>query len=119
MTIAGRRCALEMERVQEVRVHTGVTRIPGAPDWMCGIVERDGVAVEVIDAARRLGAGTLDAHSHNCVVFVDVPARPRGMGMLVDGVERIVERLPQAADVDDGGAPVPLLDLDQFFAENA
>lgn len=119
MTIAGRRCALEMERVQEVRVHAGATRIPGAPEWLCGVVDREGIPVQLIDAARRLGTGTLDAHDRNCVVFIDVPGKPRGMGMLVDGVDRIVERAPQATDVIDDGASVPLLDLDRFFAENA
>ncbi len=119
MTIAGKRCAIEMERVSEVRVHGGVTRIPGAPEWLCGIVEREGCAVEVIDAARRLGMGTLDEHEHNCVVFVDLPARQRGMGMLVDAVERIVERRLDGPDVLDDGAAVPLLDLDRFLPESA
>jgi len=119
VTIAGTRCALEMERVSEVRVHAGARRIPGAPEWVCGIVEREGRAVEVVDAARRLGTGALDVHERNCVVFVDVPAKPHGAGMLVDAVERIVERTAEASEVIDDGVAVPLLDLDQFFLESA
>jgi purine-binding chemotaxis protein CheW len=117
VTIAGRRFAVNMERVSEVRVHNGATRIPGAPDWLCGIVEREGCAVEVVDAALRLGTGSLDEHPHNCVVFVDVPARPRGIGMLVDGVEGIVEGGMHGSEGNDG-TTIPLLDLDQIVTEN-
>jgi chemotaxis signal transduction protein len=119
VTIAGKRCAVQMERVSEVRVHAGARRIPGAPEWLCGLVERQGCAVEVVDAARRLGTGTLHVHARNCVVFIDMPARPRGAGMLVDAVERIVARGADASEVIDDGVAVPLLDLDQLFLESA
>ncbi|HEX7153370.1 MAG TPA: chemotaxis protein CheW [Thermoanaerobaculia bacterium] len=99
VTIGGLRCAVPMERVLEVRVHQGSTRIPGSPDWVCGVIEREGVATQVVDAARRHGR-QLTFDERNCLVFVE------GRGaMLVDGVEGI-------AEVSDDSV---VIDLDQMF----
>lgn len=102
--VGGARCALPMERVLEVRVYGGATRVPGSAPWMCGIVEREGVPVEVIDAARRLRGEGLPgsaAAQRACVVFFDRAA------MLVDDVDRLVS-------IEDIGA-CELIDVDAFF----
>jgi chemotaxis signal transduction protein len=103
--VGGTRCALPMERVLEVRVYEGATRLPGTPGWVRGIVEREGVPVEVIDAARRLDpsrAADASPSARPCVVFFDQAA------MLVDDVDRLM-----ALDaLEDDCA---LLDLDAFF----
>lgn len=116
--VEGARCALPMERVREVRVFEGATRIPGAPQWVCGIVEREGAPVEVFDAARRLRrAGARAAvpppprrpetvGDRACVVFFDRAA------MLVDEVDRLVP-------LDAIEAECTLIDIDAFFGEDA
>ena len=121
------RCAVPMERVIEVWRYDGATRIPGSREWVCGIVDREGTAVEVIDAARRIGLARGDSGAHPCLLFFT--ARARWMAaMLVDDVDRLVtirrmDRQPLlprelVLDVlDDDGAPVPLLDLDALSEE--
>jgi chemotaxis signal transduction protein len=99
VTIGGRRCAVPMESVIEVRVHEGATRIPGAPVWVCGVTERHGAPVHVVDAARRLELGALTPDERNCLVFVE-----RG-ALLVDGVDGIVE----------GAGDAVLVDVDEVF----
>lgn len=114
------RCALPMERVTGVRVHTGATRIPGAPDWICGIVDQDGAPVELFDAAQRLGVAS-SRGGRPCVIFFDHTA------MLVDDVDRLIycraidaqcslRRDLITAMIDDSGAALPLIDVDAFFA---
>ena len=120
------RCALPMERVTAVRVHTGATRIPGAPEWICGIVDQEGSPVELFDAAQRLGVESSHA-GRACVVFFERTA------MLVDDVDRLIyrrsieERRPVDAQcsmrrdlvagmIEDDGSALPLIDVDAFFA---
>lgn len=102
--VGGARCALPMERVLEVRVYDGATRVPGAAPWMRGIVEREGAPVEVIDAAQRLHrerTSSEETAQRACVVFFDRAA------MLVDDVDRLVS-------IDEIGCE--LIDVDAFFA---
>jgi purine-binding chemotaxis protein CheW len=105
IVIAGERRAVPMERVVEVRVHDGVTFLPGAPAWVLGFVTLHERPVELFDAARRLALGELRLDARSCVVFVETAAGRAGM--LVDAVEGIV--------ADD--ETVPLLELETFFAE--
>jgi len=121
------RCAVPMERVVEVWRYYGATRIPGSREWVRGIVDRGGTAVEVIDAARRIGLARGSSGAHPCLLFFT--ARSRWMAaMLVDDLDRLVPMrrsdrqplLPRelVLDVlDDDGTPVPLLDLDALFEE--
>lgn len=125
--VGSERCAVPMERVIEVWRYDGATRIPGSREWVCGIVDREGTAVEVIDAARRIGLAGGGSGAHPCLLFFT--ARARWMAaMLVDDVDRLVtirrmDRQPLlprelVLDVlDDDGAPVPLLDLDALSEE--
>ena len=125
--VGSERCAVPMERVIEVWRYDGATRIPGSREWVCGIVDREGTAVEVIDAACRIGLARGGSGAHPCLLFFT--ARARWMAaMLVDDVDRLVtirrmDRQPLlprelVLDVlDDDGAPVPLLDLDALSEE--
>ncbi|HEX2832644.1 MAG TPA: chemotaxis protein CheW [Thermoanaerobaculia bacterium] len=125
--IGSERCAVPMERVIEVWRYDGATRIPGSPEWVCGIVDRAGTPVEVIDAARRIGVPRTGSGAHPCLLFFTARSRWTA-AMLVDDVDRLVAvrrsdsrtALPRAVvlDVlDDDGAAVPLLDVDALFEE--
>jgi chemotaxis signal transduction protein len=127
--IAGRRCAVPMRSVREVRLFDHVTWVPGAPSWTRGLVDRDGTATQLIDPARRIGvvAGLDDASAARpCVVFVELEWRCDGGAMLVDGVDRIIALRPVDGKTDlperfvsaviDDEPPLALLDLDMLFA---
>jgi purine-binding chemotaxis protein CheW len=101
--VAGTRRALPMERVLEVRVYDGATRVPGAPDWIRGIIDREGVPVRVIDAARRFDAAPAPSSAdRSCVVFFDEAA------VLVDGVDGLVP-------VESLDSDCTLVDVDALF----
>jgi len=125
--VGNERCAVPMERVVEVWRYDGATRIPGSREWVCGIVDRAGTAVEVIDAARRIGIARVRDGAHPCLLFFT--ARSQWMAaMLVDDVDRLIaaRRSDRQAELPPGlvldtldvdGLPVPLLDLDAVFEE--
>jgi chemotaxis signal transduction protein len=111
-----------MERVTAVRVYTGATRIPGAPQWVCGIVDQDGQPVELFDATQRLSVNPARGE-RPCVIFFDRRA------MLVDEVDRLILRRAIDAQcemprdfvremIDDEGSALPLIDVDAFFARS-
>ncbi|HEX2833184.1 MAG TPA: chemotaxis protein CheW [Thermoanaerobaculia bacterium] len=100
--VAGARRALPMARVLEVRVYDGATRVPGAPEWVRGIVEREGVPVRLIDAAR-LDAQQSLSSGRACVVFFE------DVAVLVDDVDGLVP----IDSLEDGCA---LLDLESLLA---
>ena len=103
VVIAGGRRAVPMERVIQVRIHSDITRIPGAPDWIRGFVDLEGASVEVFDAARRLGCGELQLDVRSCLIFLET--RDGCAAMLVDGVQGIV----------CGEHGIPAIDLEMFF----
>ena len=103
VVIAGERRAFPMEHVIQVRLHSDITRIPGAPAWIRGFVDLDGASVEVFDAARRLGCGELQLDARSCLIFLET--RDGRAAMLVDGVRGIVA----------GELAIPVIDLEVFF----
>jgi purine-binding chemotaxis protein CheW len=103
VVIAGESRVMPMERVVQVRVHYGTTRIPGAPPWVRGFVDLEGRPVEVFDAARRLGCGELRLDDRSCVIFLETGQACAGM--LVDAVQGIIS--------DEG--TIPAIDVDAFF----
>lgn len=125
--VGNERCAVPMERVIEVWRYDGATRMPGSREWVCGIVDRNGTAVEVIDAARRIGIARVRTGAHPCLLFFNTPSECMA-AVLVDDVDRLVARrrgdgetpLPPSLVLDTlevDGQPVPLLDLDAVFDE--
>lgn len=110
VVIAGQRHALPMDRVVQVRIHSEITRIPGAPDWVRGFVDHDGASVEVFDAARRLGSGELQLDARSCFIFLET--REGCAAMLVDGVQAIV---PRDQAIESGEHQLPAIDPEEFF----
>ena len=121
------RFAVALAEVAEVGKVPAVTRIPGAPGWVAGVVNWRGRILAVLDLGRLLGAeeGTEGATTARLVVLV---AGAATVGVLVDGVEGTTalgdEREPVPAALTGLGAdlvrglasradgPVALLDVD-------
>ena len=122
----GARFALPMHRVAEVRAYARETPVPGAPAAIRGIVEREGAPVHLLDLSRRLFGSPAEAGERACIVFLHHVAGHGAVAMMVDDVERIVERPTAAAEqpsafacvagaIDDAEGALPLLDVDGLF----
>jgi chemotaxis signal transduction protein len=120
------RFAVALHEVAEVGKVPTITRVPGAPHWVAGVVNWRGRILAVLDLGLLLGAdGAAKAVGARLVVLVTDVA---SVGVLVDGVEGTAalgddhEPVPAAisgvgADLVRGLAsredgPVALLDVD-------
>jgi purine-binding chemotaxis protein CheW len=99
--VAGRLYGCEIETVREILPVRRCTRLPGAPPFVCGLINLRGTVVTVVDLALRLG-GRQGAAADGSIVVVDLGARVAGLA--VDEVRDVVPLRDDA--VDEGGAAV-------------
>ncbi len=82
--VGTQRVAWEMTAVREI-VPVGVlTRLPGAPAWVLGLLNLRGAVLTVIDLADRLGLAAREGAS-----VIVVEAGSRALGVRVDAVESV------------------------------
>ncbi len=74
-----------MEVVREIVPMRAATRLPGAPAWVCGLVNLRGALVVVADLAARLGVRRAGGVGE--VLVAD--ALGKSLGVLVDGVRDV------------------------------
>ncbi len=81
--IGGKIFACEMSAVREIIPFQLVTRLPGAPSTVCGIINLRGNIVTVLDLAARIGKSSCDRVNGSILL---VPYRDRLVGIGVDEV---------------------------------
>jgi purine-binding chemotaxis protein CheW len=74
--------------VQEVLKVTEITQVPGAPDFVLGIINLRGNVVTVIDARTRFNLGHRDRDDNSRIVIIE--AEDQEVGILVDSVAEVV-----------------------------
>lgn len=86
--LANEEYALDILRVQEIRGWMPVTRIPGSPDYMKGVLNLRGEIIPIIDLRERFGFERRDYSKTTVVVVVWIKSaeRQRSMGLVVDAV---------------------------------
>lgn len=105
--LSGQRYALDIMTVREIRMVQSVTRLPGAAEFVRGIINLRGTIVPIFDLRMRFGLGetNLSDGAQLTVVIADVAGSVTGL--LVDEVLDILT-LPGSAV-----APVPSTDATQ------
>ena len=78
-------CAAEVETVREIVPRLSVTRIPGAPKEVAGVVNVRGALITVVDGWRALGQEAA-AEGEGTTVLLEVDGGRRLMGLTVDEV---------------------------------
>ena len=91
--VGGQRVAWGMGAVREILPSRPVTRLPGSPSWVLGLLNLRGSVVTVVDLAGRLGLGAGAAQS---VIVVEDGGTV--IGVRVDAVESVA--LAEDASVD-------------------
>ncbi|MCL5049658.1 MAG: chemotaxis protein CheW [Firmicutes bacterium] len=75
-------------QVQEVLRYTEIAPVPGAPDYVLGIINLRGNVVTVIDTRTRFGLPEHDVTDNSRIVIIE--AEQQVIGILVDSVAEVV-----------------------------
>jgi len=79
---------IDVMQIQEVLRYTEIAPVPGAPDYVLGIINLRGNVVTVIDTRRRFGLA--DAEVTDATRIVVMESDSQVMGILVDSVAEVV-----------------------------
>ena len=97
---------IDVLQVQEVLRITEISPVPGAPDYVLGIINLRGNVVTVIDARNRFGLPPKESDDASRIIVVD--AFDKVIGLLVDNVSEVayvpnsqIESAPNVG-TDDG-----------------
>ncbi len=87
--------ALPVERVREIVRLRPITRVPGVPASVCGVISLRGEVFQVVDLCVRLGLSAADAALRRRIVVLHGDDGCTA-GLLVDGVREVL-RAPEGA----------------------
>lgn len=79
---------IDVMQIQEVLRFTEIAQVPGAPDYVLGIINLRGNVVTVIDTRRRFGLADADITDASRIVVMESDSQV--MGILVDSVAEVV-----------------------------
>ncbi len=83
--------ALDISTVREVLDFTIVTKVPGTPDFMRGVINLRGSVVPVIDLRLKFGMTVTEKTVNTCVIIVEVKVDGETviLGVLADSVQEV------------------------------
>lgn len=91
--IAGDAYGVGILKVREILQYEALTRVPGTPTSIRGVMNLRGSVIPVVDLAVRFGVGETRVSSRTCVVIVeiDLDGQRTVMGVMADGVREVLE----------------------------
>lgn len=91
--LAGEDYGVDVARVHEINQAPQITRVPGAPPFVEGVINLRGRVIPVVDLRRRFGLPTGERTRDTRIVVAEVAGQT--IGMLVDSVTEVL-RIAQA-----------------------
>ena len=88
---------INVMQVQEVLRYTEIAPVPGAPDYVLGIINLRGNVVTVIDTRSRFGLPPAEVSENSRIVIID--ADMQVIGIMVDSVAEVVYLRSSEIDV--------------------
>ncbi|RMF16748.1 MAG: chemotaxis protein CheW [Gammaproteobacteria bacterium] len=79
---------INVMQIQEVLRYTEIAPVPGAPDYVLGIINLRGNVVTVIDTRKRFGLMEAEVTDHTRIVVLELENHV--VGILVDSVAEVV-----------------------------
>jgi purine-binding chemotaxis protein CheW len=86
--LEGETYGINVMQVQEVLRYTEIAPVPGAPDYVLGIINLRGNVVTVIDTRSRFGLPPNEITDNSRIVIIE--AEKQVVGILVDSVAEVV-----------------------------
>jgi purine-binding chemotaxis protein CheW len=107
--VAGRLCACDLESVREIVASRPATRLPGAAEWVRGVINLRGTLLTVVDLAPRflgvadavdsVGAGAINGFGGQSIIVTESGGRSIGLG--VDSVRDVMAVRDEAMETVD------------------
>ena len=95
--LGGETYGVDVMNVQEVLRITEIAPVPGAPDYVLGIINLRGNVVTVVDTRARFGLPSSETDDASRIVIVE--SENQVVGILVDSVAEVVELNQSEIDV--------------------
>jgi purine-binding chemotaxis protein CheW len=133
--VAGEEYAVTILKVTEILECVALTRVPGTPSWIRGVLNLRGAVVPVVDLAVKFGLEPTVLTRRTCVVMVELEhdGERLVLGVMADSVHQVVELGPEQIQPppsfgprvrvdciqgmgDNGGTFVVLLDIDRVLS---
>jgi purine-binding chemotaxis protein CheW len=92
-TVAGEEYGVEIMTVREIKGWEETTRLPGAPEYMRGVINLRGAIIPIFDLRMRFGMGEAETTARH--VFIVMAVGSRNVGLLVDAVSDILTIRPE------------------------
>lgn len=86
--LEGELYGINVIQVQEVLRNTDIAPVPGAPDYVLGIINLRGNVVTVVDTRRRFALSDHEADDSTRIVIIEVEGQI--VGLMVDSVAEVV-----------------------------
>ncbi|MET0400871.1 MAG: chemotaxis protein CheW [Cystobacter sp.] len=85
--------AIELLRIREIIEHVPITRVPGMPESVLGVINLRGRVVPVVDLAVKMGLGARPLTRWTCFVIVDahLEGEHTTLGLLADSVSEVLD----------------------------
>ena len=92
-TLADEVFALDIGKVREVLDFTTVTKVPGTPDFMRGVINLRGSVVPVVDMRLKFGMSATEQGINTCIIIVEVAVdgEKTVLGALADSVQEVLD----------------------------
>lgn len=88
--------ALDIAKVREVLEYTTITKVPGTPDFMCGVINLRGGVVPVVNMRLKFGMPDAEKTVNTCIIIVEVKldGETTVLGALADSVQEVMDLEP-------------------------
>ncbi len=95
-SLAGEMYAIELLRIREIIEHVPITRVPGMPRAVLGVINLRGRVVPVVDLAVKMGLDPRPITRWTCFVIVEVllDGERTTLGLLADSVSEVLDLGP-------------------------
>lgn len=96
-SLAGENYAIELLRIREIIEQIPITRVPGMPALVLGVINLRGRVVPVVDLAMKMGMGPRPITRWTCFVIVEVSLEGERttLGLLADSVSEVLDLGPE------------------------
>lgn len=95
--LAGEEYAIGILRVKEIIEYDTLTKVPGTPPFIRGVINLRGSVVPVVDLAVKFGLPETPVTKRTCIIIVEVELEDEQtvMGVVADAVSQVIELSPE------------------------